>query len=81
MKQNNKKYRTECKTDEIKTHYTIILNMRICCEFLCIIIFLRFRDLIIKQQNKQTMINILQGRTVLLSILKYHQKVQTLCFL
>ena len=36
--------------------------------------FLWFMDLSIEEQNKQTMINILQGRTLLLSILKYHQK-------
>ena len=48
--------------------------MSICCDFLCIIIFLRFRDLSIEQQNKQTMIDILQRMTVLLSILKYHTK-------
>ena len=36
--------------------------------------FLGFRDFSTEQQNKQTMINILQGRTFLLSILKYHQK-------
>ena len=41
---------------------------------LCIIIFLRFRDLNIEQQNKQTMINILQGRAVLPSIFKVYQK-------
>ena len=41
-----------------------------------------FRDLHIEQQNKQTMINILQGRTLLVSILKYHQKsTDTMFFL
>ena len=39
-----------------------------------IIIILRFRDLNIEQQNKQIMINILQGRTLLPSIFKVHQK-------
>ena len=33
-----------------------------------------FRELSIEQQNKLTMINILQGRTLQLLILKYNQK-------
>ena len=41
--------------------------------------FLWFRDLRIEQRNKQAMINILQGRTLPLSILKITKKVQTPC--
>ena len=45
--------------------------------------FLRFRDLSIEQQNKQTMVHILHCtcRTLLVSMLKYHQKYEHYVFL